>query len=437
MKTIIETIIAEFHERELPTVFPREAKLPEIPGKIDVVIGMRRTGKTFFLYQAMQRYLKQGLAKQRLLYINFDDERLLPLATDQLHLITDTYYQMFPHFKKEKCYFFFDEIQNINNWERYIRRLLDTENAHIFLTGSSAKLLSKEIATNLRGRSIATEIFPFSFRETLQYENPALMFKQHPGAQTRVLFANRLQQFLTTGGFPETQNIDPYYRALILQEYVDIVILRDIVERHQISNIQALRAMVRHLLNAPANLFSVNKFYNDLKSQSISCSKDTLYDYLNYLEDAYLVYPASVYTRSERVRRTNPRKIYAIDVGLINAFLHQPQSDWGRLLENFVYMELHRRHHSIEYYNTENNTEVDFITTSITGERALYQVAIDISQPETYQRELRALESAMRENKLKTAYLITLNQHETIKLKYGVIEVLPAWRWAVFYEEKI
>lgn len=432
MKTLLETIIAEFHERPLPTFTPREGTLPEIPGKIDAVIGMRRTGKTYFLYQRMQHHLQQGLTKERLLYINLDDERLLPLATEQLHLITDTYYQMFPEFKNQKCYLFFDEIQNVDGWERYVRRLLDTENAHIFLSGSSSKLLSKEIATTLRGRSIATEVFPFSFRETLLHENQALQFPARPGAQTRALMANRLRHFLTIGGFPEVQTLNPIYRTRILQEYVDIVILRDIIERHKITNTQALRAMVRHLLNAPATLFSVNKFYNDLKSQGFSCTKDTLYEYLNYLHDVYLIYPISIFSRSERIRRTNPQKIYTVDTGLTNAFLHQPTSDWGRLLENFVYMELRRRGLEIEYYFTQENTEVDFITTTLTGEHALFQVALDISNRTTREREIRALELAMKECKLKQSYLITLDEHETIKVKSGAIEILPAWYWAVY-----
>ena len=259
METLIENIIADFHERKLPQITPRETILPQIPGKIDTIIGMRRTGKTYFLYQIMQDKLKQKLPKERLLYINFDDERLLPLTSEQLHLIPQTYYRLFPEFKRKKCYFFFDEIQNVPGWERFIRRILDNENLHIFLTGSSAKLLSKEIATTLRGRAIATEIFPFSFREALTHENAAIQFPSHPGAETRAFMANRIRQYLIQGGFPETQSIDARYRARILQEYVDVVILRDIIERYQVANVHALRAMTRYLLANPATyLASLN-----------------------------------------------------------------------------------------------------------------------------------------------------------------------------------
>lgn len=430
METLIEQIINDFHERKLPVVMYRETKLPQIPGKVDTVIGMRRTGKTYFLYQVMQEKLQEGIPKEKILYINFDDERLLPLNTTQLQLIPDTYYRLFPIFKQEKCYFFFDEIQNVTGWELFIRRLLDTENVHIYLTGSSAKLLSKEIATTLRGRTMSTEVFPFSFHETLIHNNPQIKYTKNPGAETRAFLGNSIRQFLLQGGFPEIQSVNTAYRIRILQEYVDVVIFRDIIERYAVSNVQALRAMVRHLLAAPATLFSVNKFYNDLRTQGISCSKNALYDYLDYLSDAYLIYPVTIFNRSERVRRTNPRKIYLIDNGLINAFRHQPQPNWGHLLENFVYNALRRRGLQIDYYQTKERTEVDFITTSIEGEQQLYQVALSISADETYAREVRALEMAMLECAIQKGHLITLDHHGIHHCQAGVINIIPVWQWA-------
>lgn len=432
MENLIEQLISDFQERELPSIKLREATLPGIVGKIDTVIGMRRAGKTSFLYQIIHHYLQSGLPKNRILYINFDDERLLPLKVTQLHLILDIFFRLHPELKNEKCYFFFDEIQNVDGWEKFIRRLLDTENVHIVLTGSSAKLLSKEIATSLRGRAIATEIFPYSFRETLIHERPDVILQSPMGSRLRAWIANRFRQFLIRGGFPEVQSIEEEYRIRILQEYVDIVLLRDIIERHKISNPQVLRVMVRCLLNAPASLFSLNKFYTDLKSQGLSCTKNSLYDYLDYLHDAYLIFPISICSRSERVKRTNPRKIYVIDTGLVKAFLHQPPSDWGRLLENFVFLELRRKGLAIEYYRTRNDLEVDFITTSIRGERALYQVTLNLENEKTKTREIVALETAMKECDLKEGKIITLDQRESIKLKdVGKIEVLPIWEFAV------
>jgi predicted AAA+ superfamily ATPase len=431
MDGLIDNLIADFRERPFPPLAARQIQLPDIPGKIDTVIGMRRVGKTSLLFQVMEQKLLAGIPKERLLYINFDDERLLPMTGQQLHLIPETYYRIYPELKNEKCFFYFDEIQNVSGWERFVRRQLDTENIQLTLTGSSAKLLSKEIATELRGRGISTEVFPFSFTEILLATDPNLNLSENPGAATRALLANRIRSYLLKGGFPEIQNLAQMYQIQILQEYIDLVILRDIIERYQISNSIALRALVRQVLSAPGCLLSINKFYNDLRTQGISCTKNALYEYLEYLEDTYLLYPVAIYNRSERVRRTNPKKIYIIDTGLIQAFTHQAYSDWGHLLENFVFMHLRRYFKKIEYYRTEDGLEVDFITTGLRGNQNLYQVSVNLDTEKTKHRELRSLATAMKELSLNKSFLITLDHHETIKIAEGTIEVLPAWQWAL------
>jgi len=431
MSALLEQLIVDFHERPLPTPTPREVELPALSGKIDAVIGMRRTGKTWFLFQVMQRILEQGISKEAMLYLNFDDERLLPMAATELGQITDTYYRLFPDHRDQTCYFFFDEVQNISGWEVWLRRLVDTERVQIAVTGSSAKLLSREIATALRGRSLSTEMFPFSFRESLTHEGIEDIPSSRPGAKKRALLENRLRRYLLNGGFPEVQSVTDNHRIRILQEYVDVVILRDIVERYQVRNILPLRTLIRHLLAAPATLFSVNKFYNDLKSQGQACGKNTLHDFFEYLKDAYLIYPVSIHSRSERTKRVNLRKVYVIDTGLANAFLHQPQSDWGRLLENFVFMELRRQALDIEYYRTGDGLEIDFITTDQHGSQALYQVSLELHDRKTREREVMALTAAMQETGIKHAAIISLDTEERIKTDTGVIDVVPAWLWAL------
>ncbi len=430
MNILFEQLIADFHERTLPVLTPRETRLPALPGKIDAVLGMRRSGKTSFLFQAMRGLLDRGVAKERMLYINFDDDRLLPMTTEDLGSIGDAYFRMFPDHKSQICYFFFDEIQNVAGWETYLRRLLDTEQVQLAVTGSSAKLLSREIATSLRGRAISTEIFPFSFRESLTHEgiDPG---QQRPGSSKRAVLENRLRRYLIVGGFPEVQGIADEYRIRMLQEYVDAVVLRDIVERHRVGNILPLRYLIRHLLAAAARLFSINKFYNDLKSQGIACSKDTLRNYFEWLEDAYLVCSVPIETRSERVRQTNPRKVYAIDTGLLRAFSHSPRSDQGHLLECFVFMALRRKGVNIAYYRTKQGYEVDFITTSLSGEVALYQVALHLRDESTRKREVRALTDAMEETGLKHGVIITLEQEEVLSTPFGRIDIQPAWQFAM------
>jgi len=430
MDSLIEQLVVDFHERPLPQLSRRNINLPCLKGKIDTVIGMRRTGKTFLLFQIMQDYLQQDIAKEAMLYINFDDERLLPLTVSELGKISDAYFRLYPEQRKSTCYFFFDEIQNIPGWESYCRRLLDTENVQLVVTGSSAKLLSKEIATSLRGRSISTEVFPFSFTEVLVQQKIEVPEKR-PGAKKRSLIENRFRDYLISGGFPEIQNITLDYRYRILQEYVDVVILRDVIERYQIGNIIPLRMLVRHLLNSPAALFSINKFYNDLKSQGISCGKDTLHQFFAYLSDAYLIYPVSIYSRSERAKQVNAKKIYVIDSGLIYAYKNHPGSDFGQVLENFVYMQLRRQGQSINYYRTKSAYEVDFISTAQDGKQSLYQVSYNMDDAKTRAREIRALQEAMLETGLDEGFIITLQDEEIIHSDQGIIKIIPAWLWSI------
>ena len=429
METILEQLIADFHERNLPPFTPRHIRLPLLPNKADTVIGMRRSGKTYFVYQTISELVSKGIGKESILYLNLEDERLLPMTAGDLHRITDTYYRRYPHLKDTPCWFFFDEIQNIPGWEHFIRRILDQENAHVCITGSSAKLLSREISTSLRGRAISTEIFPFSFLESLVHAGVPVNVSRKPGSKKKAHLENRFQAYLIEGGFPEVQGVEPNYRIRILQDYLDVVILRDLVERFRISNTTPLRYLIRHLIHSNANLFSVNKFYNYSKSQGIHCSKNTLHEFLDYLTDAFLFFQIPIHAQSERSRMVNPKKMYAVDTGLVRACSRRPNPDWGSLLENFVFLELRRNHPRIEYYRTKKGLEIDFITLNPNGESALFQVSAEMQNPETRNRELSALTAAMNECGLHHAVIITEDHEERIQTDYGEIDMIPAWLW--------
>lgn len=431
MQTIIDQLIADFHERELPDMTRRQTKLPWLPGKIDSVIGMRRSGKTWFLYQVMRDLIQKGFPVEALLYINFEDERLMPITASDLHQIPDAFYRRNPHLKDRQCAYFFDEIQNVEGWERFVRRLLDSENAHICLTGSSARFLSTEIATSLRGRSLATEIFPFSFSEFLEHAGINSKLDKHPGSKRRALLENRLSAYLAIGGFPEVQGLEEHHRISILQEYLDVVVLRDLVERHGISNVVALRYMIRQLLNSPAGLFSVQKFYNDLKSQGIPCGKNTLHQFFAYLSDAYLFFPVCIHSDSERSRMVNPRKIYTVDTGMINACSRSTSPDWGHLLENFVFMELRRKTRQIEYYRTKSGREVDFYVSDFSGKISLIQAAASMEDKKTASREIKSLSEAMNECRVGEASIVTFNTEKHLETNSEIINILPAWKWAL------
>lgn len=428
MRELAERLVADFRERELPELTPRHQSLPRIRGKADVVVGMRRSGKTWFLYQSIQELEASGIARDRILYCSFDDERLLPLAAGDLHHIPDAFFRANPEAHSDRCYFFFDEIQRIDGWEFFVRRLLDTVDAQIVVTGSSARLLGREIATQLRGRSLVTELFPFSWMEFAGHHGTSLP-AQLPGTAHRSRIENSLDVYLARGGFPEVQPLDDHLRIRVLQEYVNVAILRDVVERHGISNIAPLRYMIRHLLANPGSLFSINKFYHDLRSQGLAVGKNTLHEYFNHLSDAFLFFPVEIFSDSQRARMVNPRKTYPVDPGLATAFSRSPMRGRGHLLETVVFLGLRRLTENISYYRTQSGREVDFTVRDATGRLVMVQVALHLDDPQTRERELSALVEAMAEQNLSTATVVTLGDSETVEQDSTTINVVPAWQW--------
>jgi uncharacterized protein len=398
MSNMLEQILEEFPRRlaEYSDYIPRDVRFTQIDKKIDVAIGMRRTGKTSLMFQTIRQLLDAGVPKQRILCLNFEDDRLLPCNHVQLASLLEAFYSIYPENHTQKCYLFLDEIQNVENWAIVIRRFFDTKQVKIYLTGSSAKLLSKEIATSLRGRSIATEVWPLSFSEYLLTQQIKTRYKTF-GKATMDKLNQYFLRYLTIGGFPEVVNLPTDHRNRVLQEYVDVVIYRDIIERHDIKNTQLMKYMIKTLLNSTAAPFSVNKFFNDLKSQGISIGKATLYDYLSYIEDAYLCFVVPLFSESIRKVQTNPRKVYAIDPGLMNAYHFNLSSNLGRMFETLVYIQLRRQGCKIYYYLTKDRYEIDFLVRTVTNELKLYQVVWDVNDKKTMDREMRALQQANQE----------------------------------------
>ncbi|MCD4722088.1 MAG: ATP-binding protein [Desulfobacula sp.] len=427
MKEQLSQLIDDFHERNLPVPLSRLNVFPQIKGKADVVIGMRRVGKTWFCYQKIHELLKTGIKKNEILFLNFEDDRLLEFKLDHFQEILDVYYSKYPENRNQTSYFFFDEIQRIDQWEIFIRRLIDTENVQIYLTGSSSKLLSKEIATGLRGRSLTIEIFPFSFYEFLMFHG---LFKDKPkifGAKTASILRKAVKNYFEIGGFPEVQNIDHNLRIEILQGYIDSVLLKDIIERHKVSNIVAIKYLIRNIMISSGRKFSVNKFYNTLKSMSVKCTKNSLYEYLDHLVDAFLFSKVPIHTRSEKARQLNPVKIYTIDTGLLNAMTFRNSSDAGLLLENMVFMHLRRNNFDVEYVNTRQGYETDFFARhKITNKVELIQVCWTMSDIKTFDREVKGLVSAMDELSVSSGTIVTWDDETVID---NTIKVVPVWKW--------
>jgi predicted AAA+ superfamily ATPase len=318
------------------------------------------------------------------------------MTSDDLDRLLEAYYQRFPAFRgTQRVGFFLDEVQLVSGWERFVRRIMDSECVDVFLSGSSARLLSREVATELRGRGVEVLVHPFSFREALAHAD-ALPEKSWNWmtARMRSLVRNAFERYTRGGGFPEAQGLEPEDRAVLLRGYTDVAVLRDVVERYEVTHPTALRWMQRQLLGNAASPFSVEKFHAVLKSQGIAVGKNTLHDYLGYLEDAFLIRLVSLDTASERQRMVNPRKAYPMDPGLIPLFDRTGQDSRGHALETVIALELERRGAKIAYVKTPGGYEVDFVARFQSGETWLIQVCDDVSDARVREREVRALEDA-------------------------------------------
>lgn len=408
----------------------RDARLPTVAGKAHAVIGMRRAGKTMFLRQLLDERRAAGPA-ERAVYLSFDDDRLAGIELEQLGFLLEEYYRRHPALRgRETVSWFLDEIQLVPGWERFVRRVLDSEKVEIAVSGSSARMLSREVHTSLRGRGMATVLRPFSFREFLRHrdEEPMKEPRRWTPAE-RSLVEKRFREYLVEGGFPETQGVPATLRVELLQGYVDTVLFRDVVERYGVSQVAALRWLVRQCLRNPAGSFSVHRLHRDLKAQGHGVAKDAVHAMLGHLLDAFLLSAVPLATDSERQRNSNPRKLYPADPGLIKAFDASGRSNLGHAIETAVLNELERRGAEVGYVKTGDGLEVDFLARRPTAGEELIQVCADLSSPGTRVRELRALTAAAKDHPRATRRLLVLDRDALARADASGIEVLPAYEW--------
>jgi hypothetical protein len=408
----------------------RDARLPAVPGKTHAVIGMRRAGKTTFLKQLLAER-RAKLPPERALYLSFDDDRLAGIQVEQLSFLLEEFYRRHPALRGgPRVLWLLDEIQLVPGWERFVRRVMDSEKADFVVSGSSARMLSREVHTSLRGRGMETIIRPFSFREFLRHrdEEPEQSARRWTAAQ-RSLLEKRFREFLVEGGFPETQGLSVALRIELLQSYVDTVLFRDVVERFAVSQVAALRWIVRHCLRNPAGSFSVHRLTHDLKSQGHGVARDAVHTMLGHLTDAFLLSEVPLATESERKRNSNPRKIYPVDPGLIPAFDASKRTNVGHALETVVLNELERRNVSTGYVKTTEGLEVDFLAQAPVARAELIQVCADVSEPGTIARELRALTSARREHRRASQRLLVLDHEAVTQINAPGVHVQPVYEW--------
>jgi len=429
-RSVIRQKIVDAQAALLPTLTRRDTWLPSVPNKSLAVIGMRRSGKTSLLWQMLADRHASGTGREGLLYFSFEDERLAGMTAQNLDLVVEEFYRLSPDWRDtRRASFFLDEIQLIPGWEMFARRLLDSENLELALSGSSARLLSREIATSMRGRAMEAVVYPFSFREALRHagREPAWLAEQQPKAQ-RSRLEHDLKDYLAKGGFPEAQGLDERNRLELLRTYVDVVLLRDVVERHNLSQPQILRWLVQQLLGNMGGTFSITKFHSDLKSRGVAVAKDTLYGMLDHLEDAFLLTSIGLATTSPRRRQVNPRKIYPVDTGLALLFDRSGKLNLGHALETVVLHELQRRQAEIGYVRTQASYEVDFHARSTNGNEELIQVCASLDDPDTLRREVRSLEDAQQDFPAASLHLIAMDIPATVTVP-DAIQLHKASDW--------
>lgn len=422
MKKTLKDIILENQQLNFRRGFVRELTIPYNSGLIVSLIGARRSGKTFVLFNTIDRMLKSGVKREQILFINFEDERLL-MNTEHLDLIFQAYGELYPNQDMEEVYVFFDEVQNVDLWEKFVRRIYDAKTRRIFITGSNSKLLSKEIATALRGRTITYTVYPFSFREYLDSQNIEHQF--HP-QKNRNIIAHQLEKFMINGGFAETVGADDKIRVKILQEYFNVMIFRDIVERYQVKNIDVLKFFIKKIMAGVTVPFSVNKAFNDLKSMGYKISNNYLYDYYNYCNDIFMCQSINKFDFSDIKQAKSDKKTYIIDNGLLSSIEFSISKNRGKLFENMVFLELIKMEYEVFYF--KNRYECDFIIHS-EGNYQPVQVAVDLSNDTTTKREIKGLLEACDYLKIKKGTIITFEDEDTIKDGKYEIAVVPFYKY--------
>jgi len=432
LRDALANALAESLERSIPKGTERRVVgSVRQPGKVTAVTGVRRAGKTTFVHQLRNERRAAGLPREFLPYVNFEDERLAELPAAHLGFLLEEFGRRVPDSRAQgQVLWSFDEIQRVPGWERFVRRLLDSGDTEIVVTGSSAALLSREIGTALRGRAWTVPLFPFSFAEALAHRGVDV--PRDPGlltSRSRSRVEHEFLRWLEIGGFPEAQSMDVAERRQLLRDYVDVAMLRDVMERHHVTNVTGLRWLVRHLLGSAGSPFSVEKFHRALRSQGIAISRDTLHQILAHLEDCFLIRTVWMESDSERQRMVNPRKAYPVDTGLIPLYDRTGRANTGHALETAVLVELERRRCDVTYVRTPEGYEVDFLARDPEGTLHLVQVCADASDPAVAARELRALQAAGDRHGKASRWLLTLTRDRAPSEYPERVVVCPAYEW--------
>ncbi len=428
-KLYLKTQIA-MRQSEFPTdLKQRENMLPINDGKIVTIPGVRRCGKSSRMEAVVNELLASGIERERFLWVGFDDERLIHMSSDELDQIIEVYREMYPDIEMSSVYMFFDEIQLIKDWEYFVIRLYKHYSKNIYISGSNATMLSTELKSALRGWPEEEETLPLSFREFCIFKG----IKTDSWLESDIAkLRNAFFEYNNTGGFPEvvlTEN--RLQQVKILQTYFDTMLLKDLVEHYDLSNIEVLRYYLKRIMANLTKPTSIRAIYGDIKSRGLKVSKDELYNWAKYACDIFMFIRIPNYSKSLQKIESSQPKYYCIDNGLRDAVLLPQSDDDGKKLENTVFLQLYRHRTPIDkIFYFQGKGECDFVIQRGTEINQLIQVTWDMRDEDTRKREIKGIIEAAEATGCRNLTIITADTSEGIILDNGMtINVLPAWRW--------
>jgi predicted AAA+ superfamily ATPase len=378
-----------------------------------VISGMRRSGKSTLLAQIISSFYKDNYY-----YFSFEDERLIDFSPADFNVLYEIFIELFG----DRKVFFFDEIQSVPKWEFFVRRLQDA-GCKFFITGSNASLLSKELGTKLTGRTVVTELYPFSYREFLLFKGYSLKKESLSLTKERAVLKKHFNEYLKIGGMPEYLK---YNSPDLLKRTYEDILYRDIVVRHELKDVKALRELSFYFLSNATTQFT----YNGLKTTFRLGSPNTVKSYVEFLENSFLIFTTNRFSFSLKKQFIAPKKVYCIDNGLIETVAFQFSKNRGKFYENMVFLELRRKGKGeVYYYKTEDNREIDFLIKEGSRVSFLIQVTESLDNDKVKTREINAFSKAMSELKINKGLILTYDTEEEIKLAGKSITVKPIYKW--------
>ena len=418
-------------ELGFPPIIPRECHVHTVPSTVSTIIGARRAGKSCRSFQVANDFIESGkLSNHRhVCHVDFDNPILSTMESSTLQEIQKTFLSINPEFDlKTPIMFILDEIHKIDGWEEYVIDLSRNPNWTVVVTGSSSRLLKDEISTELRGKAVTSVVYPLSFSEYLSFERfEGPRNSTHGIASIRRYF----DLYLKWGGYPALVGLESHNKEAVLREYFDTMILKDIIQRNNVSKPRQCIQLYNFLLSNIARPHTLKSAYTYLKESGYKTSRDSISDYISWAEDAWLLSVVPLFSDSHKEQERNYKKLYAIDWGLAVRNSTVWDGSFSRALENLVYLHLRRIYSRVGYYLTRTGRqEVDFIATDKTGNPVLaVQVSTDLSNRDTLTRELEPLFKVAKFFDLKECLIISKNEEKSFSQDGYTVQIMPAWKW--------